>query len=140
MQSTLESGVCWEHGWLGIVEVYGECADEGGEIGAGCEEMDKGEVAGVGGEGKMTIEESGGPRVEGRTCARRGSEGSRGGVERREDSIEQLDGEGGKGHGGCERKGGERRRKGRGYIAASCSRCGWRQRGRGPGGEREAII
>ena len=44
----LEGGVCRQDAWLGIVEVYGECADVLREVGAGGEEVDEREVAAVG--------------------------------------------------------------------------------------------
>ena len=94
----MELGIGWDDGRLCVVEMDGECTDEDCEVGVVGEEGYEGEVAGIGGEGEVAVEEAGGTRVEGgaRPCG--GSEGRAGGGEGREDGVEELDGEGSEGH------------------------------------------
>ena len=85
-------------GWLGIVEVDGECADEAGEIWSDGEEVDDGKIACVCRKGKVSVEQACGTRVEGGAGEGGGGEGLRMRREGRQDGVEELCGESSEGH------------------------------------------
>lgn len=107
----MEIGVSRDDGWIGIVEVDGECADVRGEVGMVGEKGDEGEVLGVSGEGEMAIEDAGGAGIEEAACARDGGEGAVIEGEGGKAGVDELDGEREEGHEGCEGAAKEKTRK-----------------------------